>query len=335
MRQWRQHWFVILLGGVVALAALAPQLGSGQGPLRTASWSPLLVPLLFLISGLILRTHEVRAAAADWRLHVFTQGFSLALLPVAFWAMALLLGAAHVDAALCTGVVVLGALSTTTTSGVTFTRVSGGDEAGALFNATLGSLLGVVVSPLLILLATGRHGALPVGDMISGLALQVVLPVVVGQIVQALAPRPLAAMRGALGLASQWLLLVLVWQVFCDSVARGFSPSVAQVAGIGALMLAAHLAAVAGAFHLSGWRIWRLSRPRRTAAVICATQKTVALGLPLMRIVFAGDPDLAALILPLLVYHMLQLVIASVAAPWWRRWNAVQTTPGSPGVPPL
>ncbi len=330
MRHWRQHWFVLVLGVAVALAALAPQLGGDQGPLRTALWGPAIVPLLFLISGLVLRTHEVRAASADWRLHLFTQGYSLVVLPVAFFGVASLLGAAHVDAALCTGVVVLGALSTTTTSGVTFTRAAGGDEAGALFNATLGSLLGVVVSPLLILAATGRHGALPVGQVITGLALQVVLPVIVGQVIQALAPRPLARVRGALGLVSQWLLLVLVWQVFCGSVLRGFRPSWASIAGIGGLMLALHLAALVGAFQSSGWRWWRLSRPRRTAAVICSTQKTVALGLPLVRIVFAGDPDLGALILPLMAYHLLQLLIASAAAPWWRRWNGAQ----APGTTP-
>jgi sodium/bile acid cotransporter 7 len=62
--------------------------------------------------------------------------------------------------------------------------------------------------------------------------------------------------------------------------------------------------------------------------VICSTQKTVALGLPLVRIVFAGDPDLGALILPLLAYHLLQLMVASAAAPWWRRWNREEPEQG-------
>jgi|GEM_PF-1794106 sodium/bile acid cotransporter 7 len=318
---WRQFWFVLCLGLAVLLAARAPSVGSPHGLLHASSWSWLIVPTMFTFSGLLLRTHEIRAAAADWRLHVLTQGYNLLVLPLLFWGAAILLAQAHLDASLCCGLIVLGALSTTTTTGVAFTREAGGDEAGALFNATLGSLLGVVATPLFILAATGRSGQLPVLEVMGKLVVQVVVPIIAGQLIQLVIPKALSRARKALSLAGMLLLLLLVYLVFCASLEGGLGASAGQITLIAVLVVVLHAVAIAGAVQASSWPVWRLSRTRRTAAVICSTQKTAALGLPLLLVVFGGDPALGLIALPLLIYHPLQLLAASIMVPWWKRWN--------------
>jgi solute carrier family 10 (sodium/bile acid cotransporter), member 7 len=321
---WRQFWFVGCLGLVVLLAARAPGIGSPHGLLHASSWSWLIVPAMFTVSGLLLRTHEIRSAAADWRLHAFTQAYNLLVLPLAFWGAALVSAQAQLDASLCTGVVVLGALSTTTTTGVAFTREAGGDEAGALFNATLGSLLGVIASPIIILAATGRSGQLPILEVMGKLVVQVVLPIIAGQLIQLVIPHALMTRaRKSLSMAGLVLLLLLVYLVFCASLEGGLGASAGQLAATAVLVAVLHVGAIAGAFLASAWPLWRLSRARRTAAVICSTQKTAALGLPLLLVVFGGDHALGLIALPLLIYHPLQLFAASIMVPWWRRWNGV------------
>jgi sodium/bile acid cotransporter 7 len=54
----------------------------------------------------------------------------------------------------------------------------------------------------------------------------------------------------------------------------------------------------------------------------CGAQKTLAVGVPLIAILYKGDPNLAFLTLPILVYHPLQLLVGAASAPWLGRWIA-------------
>ena len=218
---------------------------------------------------------------------------------------------------------VLGCLPTTVTSGVAFTRASGGDEAGAIFNATLGNLLGIFVTPMSIMIATGRHAAAPAGTVAMQLAWQVAAPVALGQLLQTVARRPIAKVRHWLGRSSVFLLLALIYVVFCDSLSRGFAVSAGYVLAAVLIAAALHGALIALAFGLSRPAIWRFSRPRRTAAIICSTQKTAALGLPLLSILYRDDSSIGLVALPLLIYHPLQLLVAGAAVGAWRKYNGV------------
>ena len=75
-------------------------------------------------------------------------------------------------------------------------------------------------------------------------------------------------------------------------------------------MLGTHAAFLAAAWSLGG--ALRLGRSERVTFLLCSTQKTLALGLPLLRVVFAGRPDLGVLCTPLLLQHPLQLFIGSL-----------------------
>ncbi|MEO6095569.1 MAG: bile acid:sodium symporter [Fibrobacteria bacterium] len=317
----RRYGFLFGIFAAVALAAIAPRLGAPSGPLHTGAWNWAIASALFLISGLVIRTSEIPRAVADWRLHLFTQGFNLGALPALFWVTSVLLAAAGLDRALCLGLVFLGILSTTTTSGVVLTRSAGGDEAGALFNATLGSVLGVVVSPALLLLCTGKAGSLPFLPMVGKLVAQVLIPLGIGQALQAAAPAAVDRVRPLLGRASLWLLLVLIWAVMCTGFDKGFAASAGQLAAVGLVTALLHAAALGLAYAASGWGGWRFTRRRRTAALIGGTQKSAALGMPLLLIAFAHDPSLGLIALPLIIYHPLQMVAASLMAPGLERWN--------------
>ena len=86
-----------------------------------------------------------------------------------------------------------------------------------------------------------------------------------------------------------------------------------------------HASLVFVAFETSALSIWGFSKPKRTAAVIGSTQKTAALGLPLLAILFRDDPAIGLLALPLLIYHPLQLAVAGALVDRWRRYNGVDT----------
>jgi sodium/bile acid cotransporter 7 len=323
----RRYGFLLGIFAAVSLAAIQPSLGAPSGPLRTGVWNWSIASALFLISGLVIRTAEVPRALKDWRLHLFTQGFNLGVLPALFWVAAALLAVAGLDRALCLGLVFLGALSTTTTTAVVLTRTAGGDEAGALFNASLGSILGVAVSPALLLLGTGKAGSLPFLPMVGKLVAQVLIPLALGQALQAAAPGAVARLRPHLARTSLWLLLVLIWTVMCTGFDKGFGASPGQLAAAALVTALLHAAALGLAYAASGWDAWGFTRGRRTAALICSTQKSAAMGMPLLLIAFAHDPSLGLIALPLIIYHPLQMVAASLMVPGLKRWNRSQEPP--------
>jgi sodium/bile acid cotransporter 7 len=327
LRLLRRHWFLVGLAVVLAAATAAPNIGRNGGPLGADHWQGWLVGGIFFLSGFELRTREIGGALRDFRLHLFVQGTSLVITPAIFASAARALALTPLPSPLLEGIVVLGCLPTTVTSGVGFTRASGGDEAGALFNATLGNLLGILVTPFTILLATGRHGSLPEGTVAMQLARQVAAPVAVGQVLQIILGDRAARVRAALRPAASLLLLMLIYFVFCDSLARGVRVRPSDFAAAVVVVASLHALLFAFAFRASQAPVLRFSRARRTAGVICSTQKTAALGLPLLAILYGKDSNVGLVALPLLVYHPLQLFVAGAAVGAWRRFNGAASPP--------
>lgn len=322
MRWLAANWFVVAIVAVVALAAIDPRPGLPDGILRLGPLKPWLIALIFLLAGLGLPTRALSAAATRWRAHALIQGASFVLAPLFVLALDPLLARAGVDPALRQGFLVLGALPTTIAGCVAFTRAAGGDDAVALCNSTLGNLLGIVATPALLISLTGRAATVPAGEVLRQLLLMVLLPLVVGQAVRRLRPAVMDASRRWFGLLTSLCLLAILYQSFCAAVAGGWPLAPRAVAGALTLAAALHVALLVSAHLLAGWRGFALDRRTRCAVAVCGSQKTLALGLPLIAILWHGSPDLALLGLPLIGFHVASMVLAGLLVPRWRRWIA-------------
>jgi solute carrier family 10 (sodium/bile acid cotransporter), member 7 len=103
---------------------------------------------------------------------------------------------------------------------VVLTKASDGDEAAAVFNASIANLLGVFLSPVLILAYLGVKGNIKVVDFFYKVALRVLLPILIGQILRnaSKAVRNFVnAKKNALKLLSQNCLVFIVYTVFCST----------------------------------------------------------------------------------------------------------------------
>ena len=49
-------------------------------------------------------------------------------------------------------------------------------------------------------------------------------------------------------------------------------------------------------------------------AVFCGSKKSLANGVPMAKILFAGNPALGLIVLPIMIYHQLQLIVCSTLA---------------------
>ena len=326
----RQSWFLFGIVGVFALAVVSPPAAAPGGPLFLGGWQDALFVVMFLATGISLRTAELGAALGHWRLHLLTQGFNLGLVPLAAAACDPLLAWLGVPGAWRLGILVTMCLPMTISSCVLLTRLAGGSEAAALTQATLGGWLGLGVTPLLLLLLAHGSADIHASTAIFHLLEVVALPVAIGQALQRLTPG-IVAWRAVLNQLSTVALLINLHQAFCLSFSQ---PGMRVDLNLLLLVLgmsAAHLVLFATAAAAARWPGWRLDRGERIAVAICASHKTAALGIPLISVLFRGNPDLGLIMLPLVAFHIAENLIDGVLATWIRRRVAETATAAQDG----
>jgi solute carrier family 10 (sodium/bile acid cotransporter), member 7 len=305
-----RQWFLIALGGVLLFAVLLPQVAAPGGPLFPHITVHIAIAAAFFVSGLTLPTTQLRSAAGQWRLHSFVQLFCFALVPLLVLPLILLIRLLDLPAALGDGFIILGCLPTTIASCVIYTRAAGGNEAGALCNSVGGNIIGLLLTPVLIVMFLGTHGDAPMSAVLRQLSFEVILPIIIGQILRLMLKVPsFPRLRHVPSI----LLLYIILCVFSATFALGVDSTLIKAACWSVIMAAVLHAVFLGlSWSSSAWSGLQFTRADRIAALFCSTQKTMALGVPLVSVLYAHHPNLAWLTLPLIVYHPLQLFVGGV-----------------------
>ena len=311
--------FLLALAAAIATAALAPGLGASGGPLRVDLLASGAVVVVFFLHGVQLPLETLAAGIRELRLHVLVQSSTWLLFP-ALGLLVLPLGGRLLPSGLALGFFFLCASSSTITSSVALTAVAGGNVPGALFNATLSALLGVVLTPLyagVVADASQLGGSLP--SAVGSVALKLLLPLALGQLLRWRLAGLFARYRDATGFVDRAAIVLIVYGAFCDSIGAG----VWTVHSLGAVLLVAALslllfACVTLAIR-SAARALGFGRAEEIAALFCGSQKSLVNGLPIAKVLFGGSPDLGLIVLPLMLYHQVQLTLGAVIA---RRYRA-------------
>ena len=313
-------WFLIGMVLATLLAWVAPDPGAQGGVLHPELTNKLAVALIFFLHGLALSFAALKQGAGLWRVHLLVQAATFVVCPLLGW-LAFRLASGSLDPSLAIGMFYLGALPSTVSSSIAMTALARGNVAAAVFNASLSSLIGVVLTPLwLSVVVSGKHAALPFGKVVLDLCLWLVLPLALGQLARPWLGAWVARHKPKIGVVDRLTILVLVYTSFCDSVKSGVwqrtgAGSLAATVVYSALLFACVMLLVTA---LARW----LAFPREdeVAAVFCGSKKTLASGVPMARLIFGAQPGLALILLPIMIYHPLQLVVCGwLAARWARR----------------
>ncbi|XP_064272809.1 sodium/bile acid cotransporter 7 isoform X2 [Passer domesticus] len=165
-----------------------------SGPLKPEiTITYIAVSAIFFNSGLSLKTEELTSALMHVKLHLFVQIFTLVFFPTAIWVFLQLLSITPINEWLLKGLQTVGCMPPPVSSAVILTKAVGGNEAAAIFNSAFGSFLGIVITPLLLLLFLGSSSSVPFTSIFSQLFMTVVVPLIIGQ------SRRAAGRRGTLG----------------------------------------------------------------------------------------------------------------------------------------
>jgi len=316
LRRFLPDRFTCALIVTVALATVLPCRGSAASVFEVLTDAA--IALLFFLHGAKLSREAVVAGATHWRLHLTVLTSTFALFPLLGLLLRPLL-APLVTPELYLGVLFLCALPSTVQSSIAFTSIARGNVAAAICSASASSLLGIVITPLLVGLMLESHGQGGMSwDAIGSIVLQLFVPFVAGQVAQRWIGGWVAKHRGLVSYVDQGSILLVVYTAFSAAVLQGLWKQVPLPVLGGLLVVNAVLLAIALLVTRYGARALGFGRADEITIVFCGSKKSLASGVPMAKVLFAGHP-LGAIVLPIMLFHQIQLMTCAVLA---RRYAA-------------
>lgn len=307
--RFRPDPFILALVAAALLASFVPATGDGLDVLKTVS--KIAIGLLFFLYGARLSTTETVTGLRHWRLHVVILSTTFVVFPLLGLATQLLDGNL-LRSSLANGVLLLCLVPSTVQSCVVFTRIARGNVAGAVVNASLSNLIGVALTPLLVALLMTSDASVDGGSIVR-IFLQILAPFILGQLLRPLVGNFVTRHDTGLKRYDRSSIVLVVFVAFSEGAEAHVwsSLSVWSVLAV-ALVCAALLATVMGWSVVIG-RAMHFNRADRIAILFCGCNKSLASGLPIASVLFAPH-EVAIIVLPLMLYHQLQLITCAVVA---------------------
>ncbi|MGN0859999.1 MAG: bile acid:sodium symporter family protein, partial [Stenotrophomonas sp.] len=303
--------FTLALLATVLLASLLPARGALAGALDTVT--DIAIALLFFLHGARLPRQAIVAGLLHWRLHLVILACTFVLYPLLGLAAGPLARLA-LTPELALGLLFLCALPSTVQSSIAFTSLAGGNVAAAVCSASLSSLLGVFLTPWLMTWLAGSSGAManPLAA-ITKIMLLLLAPFVAGHLLRPWIGARVDAAKPLLRYTDQGTILLVVYAAFGAAVIEGLWSQTPLPALLITALACVVLLAIAMPLV---WLIAKRSgfeRADQIAILFCGTKKSLATGVPIAKVLFAGGP-LGAIVLPVMLYHQLQLMVCAVIA---------------------
>lgn len=303
--------FVPLLLLMILAAWLAPWIGARRewiDPAQIANWG---VGAVFFFYGLKLDRKKLTASLTNLRLHALVQIATFVVFPLLVMAIM----PRDQITTLWLGIFFVAALPSTVSSSVVMVSLAKGNVPAAIFNASISSLLGVALTPIwMSIYLTTDIGAAPLSDVVVKLILQVLLPIIAGMALYKYWGPWAQTKRTMLKWFDQTVILAIVWTSFCDGFQQKMFESISWSTLIWLTLGMAVLFFINYALIWFASRVMQFSRADRITALFCGSKKSLVHGTVMSKVLVRDSSAVSILLLPIMIYHALQLIIVSIIA---------------------
>ncbi|MCX4546234.1 bile acid:sodium symporter family protein [Streptomyces sp. NBC_01565] len=324
-RWWSVDPYVAALLATVALAAVLP--ARGRAGETVGLVSDIAIGLLFFLYGARLSTQEALGGLRQWKLHLVVVAATFALFPLL--GLAARICVPHLlTEQLYAGVLFLCVVPSTVQSSIALTSTARGDVPAAICAGAYSNLLGMALTPLLAAWLIGSQAAFTAEGLLR-IAVQLLAPFIAGQLLHSRSGAFLARHKRGLTVLDRGSILLVVYTAFSAGMEQHIWQRFTPLRLAGVLLVAGALLAAALAVTAFAGRRLGFGREARVAIVFCGANKSLASGLPMAAVLFG--PQAGPVILPLMLFHQLQLLLCAVIA---NRWAAeVPAAPEAESVP--
>lgn len=312
-------FFALLL--IVLLAWLFPFYGTTESPLPLGPVTKYGVSIIFFFYGARLSPKKLRAGLSNWRLHAVIQSTTFILFPLLVLIFSFLLN--HTEySILWIGTFYLAALPSTVSSSVVMVSIAGGNMPAAIFNASVSSIIGIFITPLwmsFFIEETGSSSEFT--DIVLRLCWQILAPVIAGILCHRWFGGLTEKYKSPLRFFDQSVILLIVYTAFCESFYHDMfsGRGVGEMLVLSGIMLLFFLAMFLLMFGLS--KVLKFSREDTITVLFCGSKKSLVQGAVMGKVLFPNPAVFGIILLPLMVYHALQLIAGSAIAERMSLWK--------------
>lgn len=304
-----KHWFLISIACASAFGYLQPEVGK---ILLTYNILTIGLVLSFFLTGLLLKSQVVLEGLKSLKALVIAVISSLIFYPVIAWLFTSQLHSYE----LLVGCCIIAAGPVTVSSGTILTALARGNIPLSVFICIFTHFLAVFTIPFIldILLGAGAGVVLPVFEILFGLVLKVLLPLVIGQLVRPFLKCGVDIFRRPASIFQSCMILLMIMTAVASSAA-----SLKQMGDflvfVVAVVVTLHLFMLL--FNYGIARLIRLDRPSLIAFTIHTPQKTLGVSY----IVWAGffAAEYPAAFVPAIVCHLSQMITGTLVAEHFRK----------------
>ncbi len=314
LAQYGIDGFILCLVLAIVLAYMQPVLGASiiSVPLHYATTYG--VSLTFLLYGLRLSMQQLKEGVRNWKLHLLIQATTFIFFPLLILAIKPFF-AGTINQELWLAIFYLAALPSTVSSSVVMVSLAGGNIVAAIFNATLSSLLGIIITPLwMSLFLESTNGDFDLQEVFLKLILQVIVPVTIGVFLHRFWGAWAQKNKNYLKLLDQTVIILIVYQSFCES----FYQRIFETLPLASIFLLAvsMIVLFQAIYQLIKWvaQWMQFSEPEISTAIFCGSKKSLVHGTVMSKVLFPANTAVGIYLLPLMIYHAGQLIGASYLA---------------------
>ena len=308
-------FFTVALIGVVLLATFFPCrwfLAEALGWL-----SNLAIAILFFLHGAKLSSQAVRAGLTNWRLHLAALCCTFVMFPILGLIIRPFLFFMDLQAA--QGIMFICILPSTVQSSIAFTSIAKGNVAAAICNASISSLLGMFLTPFLAsLLIMPQAGAHISFEAVLSIVFMMFLPFALGQLLRNCLQAWLMSNRFVISIVDQGSILLIVYSAFSAAVIQQLWSRLSLSDFIALTLICAFLLLLMLCLTVFISKVLKFNREDRMAIIFCGSKKSLATGVPMLGVLFAGQ-NLGLMVLPIMIFHQMQLLACAFLAPYFAR----------------
>ncbi|MGI4849333.1 MAG: bile acid:sodium symporter family protein [Janthinobacterium lividum] len=301
----------LMLLGVVLLATFLP--ATGRAAEQLGVLTVVMIGVLFFLHGAKLSREAVIRGATNWRLHLTVLACTFVLFPLLGLLFKPVI-VAVLTPDLYIGILFLCMLPSTVQSSIAFTAVARGNVPAAICSASASSLLGIFITPLLVglmMASTGSaHSSL---DSILKIVYQLLLPFVAGQVARRWIGAWVDGHKGLLKFVDQGSILLVVYAAFSEAVEQGLWHQVPLHTVVNLILVCIALLGIVMGLVVWSTRRLGFSKEDEITIFFCGSKKSLATGVPMANVLMSGGA-ISMVLLPLMLFHQIQLLVCAVIA---------------------
>ncbi|WP_339923536.1 bile acid:sodium symporter family protein [uncultured Cyclobacterium sp.] len=302
--------FFFLLLFTILLAYLFPEWGASNRGITIDEVTYYGVSLIFLFYGIKISPTTLRIGLSNWKLHLLIQGTTFVIFPLLILIFYWFFG--DQNNLFWLGTFYLAALPSTVSSSVVMVSIAGGNLPAAIFNASISSIIGILITPLWMgLFLSAENANFELLNTVWALVQQILIPVIIGVFLHKWLFKWVQKYNKMLKNFDQLVILLIVFSAFSHSFGGNMFEG-QNLLALGFWMLLLFCLMAGGMYLLGRWLSFE--RGDRITVLFCGSKKSLVQGAVMGKILFPDPVVFGVVLLPLMVYHTLQLILGSALA---------------------